>query len=213
MANRETQPPTQTTVEAAQERIEDFTDDLGQLLHSARTRAESWLSQRQEISKTLAGIRDTAANLLEQFGTAASTAANAAANAIQEPGVRTRRRGQQPTAASAPAKRRPGRPRKNAEPETPKKRTMSPEARERIAAAQRARWAKVKAGNADSGTERRSEDLVAAAPASTSKPVRRPTRRREKAGRKTRTFSQETRQRMRQAQLRRWAKARRAANK
>jgi hypothetical protein len=146
MANSATQPPTQTTVEAAQARIEDFTDDLGQLLHSARTRAEGWLTQRQEISKTLAGIRDTAANLLEQLGTAAGTAVNAAASAMQDPGVRKRGRGRQPTAASAPAKRGPVRPRKNAEPQTPKQRTMSPEARERIAAAQRARWAKVKAG-------------------------------------------------------------------
>jgi hypothetical protein len=213
MANTKTQPPTQTTVEATKERIEDFTDDLSQLLHSARTRAVGWLSQRREISKTLAGIRDTAANLLEQLGTAAGTAANAAANAMQAPGVRKRRRGRQPSAASAPAKRRPGRPRKNAQPETTKKRTMSPEGRERIAAAQRARWAKVKAVNADSGTERRSEDVAATAHASASKPVRRPTRRGEKTGRKKRTFSQETRQRMRQAQLRRWAKARRAAKK
>jgi hypothetical protein len=213
MANRETQPPTQTTVEAAQERIEDFTDDLGQLLHSARSRAEGWLSQRQEVSKTLVGIRDTAANLLEQLGTAAGTAMNAAANAMQERGVRKRRRAQQPTAASAAARRGPGRPRKSAEPQTQKRRTISPEGRERIAAAQRARWAKVKAGSSDTGTKALSDDIAAPARASTSKAVRRLTRRGEKAGRKKRTFSQETRQRMRRAQLRRWAKARRAAKK
>jgi hypothetical protein len=172
MTHRQTQPPTRTTVEGTQERIEGFTDDLGQLLHSTRTRAEGWLSRRQEISKTLARIRDTAAHLLEQLGTAAGTAVNAAAKAMQDPGVRRRRRGRQPIAASAPAKRAAGRRRRNAEPQTPKKRTMSPEARERIAAAQRARWAKVKAGNAGSGTERRSEDLAATAPASTFKPVK-----------------------------------------
>src|SRR5262249_54901009 len=121
-----------------QEKIEDFTEDMNRLLHSARTRAEGWLSQRQEISKTLIGIRDTASNLLEQFGSATNRAAGAAARAVAP--RRRRRRGRAAAGvgkvSAAPARKPSGR----------RKRTMSPEARERIAAAQRARWARIRAG-------------------------------------------------------------------
>lgn len=67
------------------------------------------------------------------------------------------------------------------------KRTMSPEARERIAAAQRARWAKSKGAATGSSTE--------ASPAA--KPAKR--------GKKKRTMSPEARARIVAAQKRRWA--------
>jgi hypothetical protein len=124
----------ETDVEAAQEKIEGFVDDIDQLLHSARTKAEDWFAQREQISKHLAEIRDTASHLLQQLGHSAA-------------------------AAAAPARRRrgPGRPkqvktppvinevREAVEAPAPRKRTMSAAARAAISAAQKARWAKLKA--------------------------------------------------------------------
>jgi hypothetical protein len=115
--------------------IEEFTDDLNRMLHSARTKAEGWLGQRKEISRHLAEIRDTAANLLTQLG-------HGAASAVA-PVVRRRRRGRPPGSKNkgqesgiiivgGKGKR--------------VRRKMSAAARAAISAAQKARWAKVKAG-------------------------------------------------------------------
>jgi hypothetical protein len=100
----------------ADDRIEGFAEDLGRLLGSAQNKAESWLSQRSDIAKHLENVRDTAVTLLNQLGV---------------PG-------------GAPRGRSSGRKVKRGARRTKRKRTMSPEARERIAAAQRKRWAKVR---------------------------------------------------------------------
>ena len=103
-------------------KLEDFAEDLGKLLGQAQNRAESWLGQRKAIADHLIGLRDTATRLLSQLGVAeAPRAARRSAR------------------SAAPAQRRgPGRPKGSGK----KKRTMSAEARAKISAAQRARWAK-----------------------------------------------------------------------
>jgi hypothetical protein len=101
-------------------RLEAFAEDLGRLLGTARAKADSWLSQREAIVKHLEGVRDTANQLLQQLGIGSS------------PAAATRRRAGRPAKPEAAAPR--------------KRRRMSAEAREKIAAAQRARWAKQKAG-------------------------------------------------------------------
>ena len=124
---------------ATDSKIEDFAEELGRLLGTAEAKAKGWLSQREQISKTLAGIRDTANGLLSQLGEQASGVARAVARG---------RRGRPPGSKNKPgpgtprgtAKRGPGRPKGSGK----KKRTMSAEARARISAAQKARWAKVK---------------------------------------------------------------------
>jgi hypothetical protein len=108
---------------ATEQKIEEFAEDLGRLLGTARSKAEGWLGQRKQIAKHLEEIRDTAAHLLTELGHEAQVAM---------------RRGR---AAAGFSGRRPGRPAG-----TRKRRTMSAEARAKIAAAQRRRWAKVKAG-------------------------------------------------------------------
>lgn len=101
-----------------EQRIEEFAEDLGRLLGTARAKAEGWLGQRQNIVKQLAGIRDTAADLLQQL--AGSGARVAAA-------VRRGRRG-----------RPPGKPRG-------RRRKLSAKARKAISDAQKRRWAALKA--------------------------------------------------------------------
>lgn len=117
------QPPAGTTMTAAAEaRLENFADDLGRLLGHAQNKAESWLGQRKAIAEQLTGVRDTAVRLLAQLGVAdAPTAARARKKAAGAS------RGAAKTAGGVK-----------------KKRTMSAEAREKIAAAQRARWARQK---------------------------------------------------------------------
>lgn len=108
----------------------DFAEDLGRLLGTAQSKAAAWLDQRKAIAEQLTQIRDTANRYLQELTGGGANMAVA---------VRRGRRGRPP--GSGAAKRGPGRPAGAAN----KKRTMSPEARERIAAAQRARWAKQKA--------------------------------------------------------------------
>jgi hypothetical protein len=107
---------------ATEHKIEEFAEDLGRLLGTARSKAEGWLGQRKEIAKHLEEIRDTAANLLAEIG--------------HEAGAVVRRGRRAAGLSRQPAGRPAG---------TRKRRKMSAEARAKIAAAQRKRWAKVRA--------------------------------------------------------------------
>jgi len=107
-------------------KVEAFAGDLGHLLGTARAKADSWLNQRQEIVKHLTGIRDTASNLLTQLGQESQRAMKRGRAAYQAAGG-----GSNKTITVVGGKK--------------KRRTMSKAARAKIAAAQRARWAKVKA--------------------------------------------------------------------
>lgn len=109
---------------APQDKLSDFAEDLGRLLGQAQNKAEGWLGQRNAIAEQLVGVRDTANRLLEQLrvgGTAGSRSRSGRP-----------RKSDAGEFAPAPLSKKQGR----------KKRTMSAEARERIAAAQRRRWAK-----------------------------------------------------------------------
>lgn len=117
----EPQPAALTMTAAAEARLENFADDLGTLLGQAQNKADSWLGQRKAIAEQLVGVRDTAVRLLAQLGIAT---APAPARAAKKAAGRGR-----PAAKATGVK---------------KKRTMSVEARAKIAAAQRARWAKQK---------------------------------------------------------------------
>ena len=110
---------TESSTEAA---IGSFAEDLGKMLGHARSKAEGWLGQRQAIVKNLTQLRDEATKLLNQLGHDAG-------------GVVTRARRGRPAGT------------KNT-PKTGmrKKRKMSAAARKAISNAQKARWAKQKAG-------------------------------------------------------------------
>jgi hypothetical protein len=175
MATSSVQPSSSTTTHMTETKLEAFAEDLGHLLGEARTKADSWLSQRESIVKHLEGVRDTATQLLQQLGRSAASAAPAA------PAVPVRRGGRPAKAEAAPPKR--------------KRFTMSAEAREKIAAAQRARWATVRTA------ESPSQPAVKRGPG-------RPRRARTAVGapRKRSTISAEGRERIAAAQRARWAK-------
>ena len=107
------------TIAVAEETLKNFAEDLGTLLGHAQNKADSWLGQRKAIAEQLVGVRDTAVRLLAQLGIAAERKPARAAKATSG----------RPSAKATGVK---------------KKRTMSVEARAKIAAAQRARWAKQK---------------------------------------------------------------------
>jgi hypothetical protein len=114
---------------ATAERIEEFAEDLGRLLGTARAKAEGWLGQRQAIAKQLIGIRDTATELLSQLGHSDSPSSA---------GRRGRRRsGAEATMSLAEFQPQPGQRRK--------RRRLSAKGRAAISAAQKARWARHKA--------------------------------------------------------------------
>jgi hypothetical protein len=106
-------------------KIEDFAEELGKLLGNAQAKAEGWLRQRTQIAKSLEGIRDTASKLLTDLGHQAQ---------------RIARKGRSVGAT----KRSPGKRKASNDP-LPKRRKMSAKARAAISAAQKARWAKLRA--------------------------------------------------------------------
>jgi hypothetical protein len=115
-------------------KIEGFAEDLGRLLGTAEAKANSWLGQRQQIAKTLVGIRDTASGLLSQLGHEAST-------------LMRRRPGRPPKNAASASGTVSGRPR----------RKVSAKTRAAMSKAQQARWAKIRAqeGGQEKPTARR----------------------------------------------------------
>jgi hypothetical protein len=112
---------------ATEQKIEEFAEDLGHLLGSATKKAENWLSQRQQIVKRLTEVRDTASKLLTDLGHQAESAVAT--------GKRAYKRRGRPAAKAVVAAT------------TKVKRTMSAKARKAISMAQKARWAKQKAGD------------------------------------------------------------------
>jgi hypothetical protein len=119
----------------------DFAEDLGKLLGTAQAKASSWLDQRKIIAEQLAQIRDTANHYLQQLtsGNAAQPAAARVVRRGRPPGSRVAKASAAaaPPSVTSPKRGRPAGGRKRG--------GMSPEGRARVAAAQRARWAKVRA--------------------------------------------------------------------
>jgi hypothetical protein len=114
-----------------EQKIEDFAEDLGKMLGSARAKAEGWLGQRQAIVNNLTELRDTASHLLSELGQKAQRAVR-----------RGRRAGLAAAAEVAAIKRGPRRPAGSGR---KKKRTMSAATRAAISLAQKARWARQRA--------------------------------------------------------------------
>jgi hypothetical protein len=106
--------------------IDDFAEELGKLLGKAQAKAEGWLGQRTQIAKSLEGIRDTASKLLSDLGHQAQRIARKGQLAV---GRTVTKRGSRRPAAPVARKRR----------------KMSAKARAAISAAQKARWAKLRA--------------------------------------------------------------------
>ena len=105
----------------ANHRLDEFAEDLV-CCSVARSKAEGWLGQRQEIAKHLEYIRDTATNLLQQIGQHGAVAL-------------ARRRGRPPRSGQSPVdspKRARGRSKVDAE-------HVSRSASQ-ISAAQKRRW-------------------------------------------------------------------------
>jgi hypothetical protein len=128
------------TASSSEQKIEAFAEDLGRILGTARAKADSWLGQRQAIVKQLTQLRDEASSLLNQLGHQAVAA-----------GQRGRRVADSFVAGYQ--KRGPGRPRGSKNKRgiiivsgKRRRRKMSAAARAKISAAQKARWAKQKAG-------------------------------------------------------------------
>lgn len=114
-------PPAESA--AVPNKLDVFAEDLGHLLGQAQNKAETWLAQRNAIAEHLVRVRETATRLLAQLGVA------------DAPAPRRGRPARAAATSAAPAQApNPAKP----------KRVLSAEARARIAAAQRERWAKVR---------------------------------------------------------------------
>jgi len=113
----------------------DFAADLGKFLGGVQTRASSWLQQRKDIADQLTQIRDTANQYLQQLGAEGSHLVERFEKA---------RRGRPPGSGAAKSAAAAGSAEAPAPAAATGKRTMSAEARERIAEAQRKRWAKLR---------------------------------------------------------------------
>jgi hypothetical protein len=128
----------QGTIAATEHKIEDFAEDLGKMLGQARNKAEGWLGQRDAIVKNLTQLRDEATKLLSQLGHEAETVVRRGRPAAAR-GVRILRSGAESSVGLLVNKLRGTAP-------VRKRRKMSAAARKRISEAQKARWAKQRAG-------------------------------------------------------------------
>ena len=137
MAKRATK--NQQVTAPLQDAIIDWAEDLGRLLGTAETKAKGWIDQRKAVAQQLEGIRDTASRLLTQLtGSEVASLARiprrGRAAAGKDEGLAA---GGEASGGVTP-KRRGG---------------MSPEGRARVAAAQKARWAKLRAEAVKKGAQ------------------------------------------------------------
>ena len=117
-----------------QDALVDWAEDLGRLLGTAETKAKGWIDQRKAVATQLEGIRDTASRLLEQL-TGSQAAEVASLALIPRKGVADGKR--KGAAAVVTNAHYPG--------VSKRKGGMTAEGRARVAEAQRARWAKIRA--------------------------------------------------------------------
>ena len=125
-----------TSARVVGETIEGFAEDLGKLLGTAQAKASSWLDQRKSIAEQLTQIRDTANDYLQRLsGEAASVAAavRRGRRRGRPPGSGKKTGGYKAPAAAVKGKRKGG---------------MSAAGRAAVAAAHKARWAKIRAEKA-----------------------------------------------------------------
>jgi hypothetical protein len=130
------------TEAGAPDALVDFAEDMGKFLGTVQSKATSWLEQRKAIAEQLAQIRDTANQYLQQLGTEGAHLVERfdKARRGRPAGTKNVKR-----AAGSPA------PAEAVEGSGKAKRTMSAEARARIAEAQRKRWAKHRRAAAKTG--------------------------------------------------------------
>jgi hypothetical protein len=125
----------------AESQLEGFAEDLGRLLGTAAAKADQWMAQRQAIVKQLKDVRDTASKLLADLGQRAQ------ASVVGKGRGRLLRRGRgvlKKVGSLGVVNKLRG---SLVAPVLRKRRKMSKAARAKISAAQKARWAKQKAGN------------------------------------------------------------------
>ena len=109
-------------------------ETVGAALGTVMAKVDAWVAQRQVLANELQQVIGRAQNMLASLGPVNLRRLGKRGRPTQEPqGVGPMHDLSMLTARSAPRRKR---------------RTMSAEAREKIAAAQRARWAKQKAGGA-----------------------------------------------------------------
>jgi hypothetical protein len=125
----------------AESQLEGFAEDLGRLLGTAAAKADQWMAQRQAIVKQLTDVRDTASKLLADLGRRAQARVVGKGRGRllrRVPGV-LKKAGTLGVVNKLRGSLVP--------PGVRKRRKMSNAARAKISAAQKARWAKQKAGN------------------------------------------------------------------
>ena len=69
-----------TTAEGIEQRVMAFAEQLGRIAGTVQAKAEGWMD-RDALSKQIAGVRDSASELLEQLKSTVSTAASDARKA------------------------------------------------------------------------------------------------------------------------------------
>jgi len=103
-------------------KLEEFAEDVGRLLGTTKAKADQWMSQRQNIVATLTKLRDEATRLLADMGHEAQSMVT--------------RKGDGSNPVEGVFLPQPGQ----------RRRRLSKAARAAISAAQKARWARTKAG-------------------------------------------------------------------
>jgi hypothetical protein len=119
---------TRTSESAAERQIMNIAEGLGTFLGQVEAQWNAWRGEREQVVKSLTEIRDRATKLLAEVG-----------DAVQSGVTQERRRGRPSSSTNRPQVKATPAPQKK------KKGGLSPEGRAAISAAQKARWAAMKA--------------------------------------------------------------------
>src|SRR3954471_12057812 len=130
------------TSDPLEQRVVAFAEQLGRIVGTVQAKTEGWMD-RDALNKQIAGVRDSAAELLEQLSDGVTSLTNSAAKAT----------GMQ--AAAAPAAATPGKPRSRGAVDAPGKKHRKPAPRDPRAIAADARTANMRSAKSSMKTTKK----------------------------------------------------------
>lgn len=99
-----TAPATSATADAMEQRVVAFAEQLGRIVGTVQARAEGWMD-RDALNKQIAGVRDGAAELLEQLAGSVTSIAGAAKKSAPRAAVKPSSKGRSGGVVDAPGKK------------------------------------------------------------------------------------------------------------
>jgi len=92
------------TTDTMEQRVIAFAEQLGRIYGTVQAKAEGWMD-REALNKQIAGVRDSAAELLEQLSAGVTSVTGGATKAAAKPASAARSQGRSGGVVDAPGKK------------------------------------------------------------------------------------------------------------